>query len=381
MQDPYPFYRRARASGDFFFWDDYGLPMAVTHEAVNLVLKDKRLGRALPAGKERDIPAGLEDFYAVEAHSMLELEAPDHTRLRRLVLRAFTKGRIMRLAPEISAICDGLIDAFPESEAFDLLDRFAQKLPVIVIARLLGVPEDMAPQLLAWSNAMVAMYQAGRTPEMETAANTAAAEFSDYLDRYIEKRRNAPGSDLLSELIAAESDGERLSREELISTCILLLNAGHEATVHSIGNAVRHLSGFKGRRIALDPERIEGTVEECLRFDPPLHMFTRYVYEPVTFLDHDFKPGDQIGCLLASACRDDAVWPDADVFDPFRAIRTNTAFGAGIHFCVGAPLARLEMQIALPILYSRCPALEIVEPPKVADLYHFRGLERLIVRV
>jgi unspecific monooxygenase len=159
------------------------------------------------------------------------------------------------------------------------------------------------------------------------------------------------------------------------------LNAGHEATVHSIGNAVRNLAGHKLRHEALEPERITYTVEECIRFEPPLHMFTRHVYEPVTIMDVAFERGDEIGCLLGSACHDDAIWPDADRFDPFRDILANTAFGAGIHFCVGAPLARLEMQIALPALFSRCPELRIVQPPQVADLYHFRGLERLMVTV
>ena len=380
VQDPYPFYRRARALGHFVFWEDYGLPMATTHEAVSRVLKSRKVGREIPEEKRRPVRPELAPFYAVEAHSMLELEPPRHTRLRGLVLRAFTTRRIAELAPEISMVADQLIDAFPD-EPFDLLEAYAQQVPVIVIARLLGVPESMAPRLLDWSNRMVAMYQSRRTTEIEDQAAAAAQEFSDFMRAYVDERRSSPANDLISELIAAEEDGSRLSTDELITTCILLLNAGHEATVHSIGNAVRHLAGRPELQTEMSPERIEYAVEECLRFDPPLHMFTRHVYEPVEILGTRFEPGDEVGCLLGSACRDDAIWPNGDKFDPNRDIVKNTAFGAGIHFCVGAPLARLELQIALPILFSRCPNLSLTEEPKVANLYHFRGLERLMVEI
>jgi cytochrome P450 len=378
VQDPYTFYRRARSLGDFFYWEDYGFPVASTHEAVSKALKNKSLGREIPVDQRKPVRAGLEPFYDIEAHSMLELERPAHTRLRGLVLKAFTRNRISRMAPEISVIADALIDEFP-SEKFDLLDYFARKLPIIVIARLLGVPESMAPKLLEWSNSMVAMYQSRKTPDIEDAAAAAAGEFSDFMRAYVETRRSTPADDLISHLIAAEQEGEKLSTDELITTCILLLNAGHEATVHSIGNAIRHLAHHPRRHEAMEPERIVFTVEECLRFDPPLHMFTRHVYEPVNIMGVTFSPGDEVGCLIGSACHDDAIWPDGDKFDPFRDIQLNTAFGAGIHFCVGAPLARLEMQIALPALFSRCPAIRIVEPPRVANLYHFRGLESLMV--
>ena len=378
MQSPYPVYAKWRAAGDFVFWTDYNMPMATTHEAVRAVLTSKTLGREVPEERRPAVRPGLEPFYDVEAHSMLELEPPRHTRLRGLVLRAFTRNRVLRLSPEISQIADGLIADFPGS-SFDLLEHYAQKLPVIVIARLLGVPEDMAPQLLTWSNAMVTMYQARRTREDEDAAAKAAAEFAAFMRNQIELRRKAPSYDLLSQLIAAEEDGQRLSSDEMISTCILLLNAGHEATVHSIGNAVRHLAGRKDRAEALEPEQIERTVEECLRYDPPLHMFTRHAYEDTKILDFNVPAGTEVGCLLGSACRDDAIWPDGDKFDPFRAVHANTAFGAGIHFCVGAPLARLEMHIALPILFASCPNLRLADAPRVANLYHFHGLERLMV--
>jgi len=376
VQDPYRFYEAARASGDMFFWDDYGLAMATSHRAVNAILKDRRMGREPP--EPPTFPEHLAPFYAVEAHSMLELEPPRHTRLRGLVLRAFTHRRIKALAPEIEALCHDLADGFPEGE-FDLLRTYAQRVPVIVIARLLGVPETMSDQLLAWSNAMVAVYQARRSREVELAAASAAAEFSGFMRGYVEERRTRPADDLITHLIAAEEDGEKLSTDELITTCILLLNAGHEATVHSIGNGVKALLEAGTPHEALAPGRIEGTVEEILRFDPPLHLFTRYVYDDVEIFGHRFGRGDSIGCLLGAANRDPEVWADPARFDPFRPLRTNVSFGAGIHFCVGAPLARLELQIALPVLFDRLPRLRFAGRPAYADLYHFHGLEALPV--
>ena len=379
VQNPYPFYRDIRALGDFVFWNDYGLPMATTAAAVNAVMRHPKLGRQVPEDRRVEIPEHLTPFYDIEAHSLLELEPPSHTRIRKLLLRAFSGSRVRAMAPVIHSIVDELIADFPSTD-LDLLDAFARPLPVRVISRLLDVPDDMRPQLLSWSNAMVAMYQARRNAEIEASAVAASVGFSDFVRSLIDERQHALGSDLISDLIRAEVDGQRLNRDEVVSTTILLLNAGHEATVHSLGNAIRLLVDFPKRDEALKSDCIEGAVEECLRFDPPLHMFRRWVYEDVSILGHDFAAGDEIGCLLGSACRDSAVWEDGDAFDPFRPKRPNVAFGAGIHFCIGAPLARLEMQIALPALFHRCPNLTIADTPKVANLYHFRGLERLLVK-
>ena len=374
VQDPYPFYARARAAGDLIWWQDYGLPMATSFAAVNGILRDRRFGREPVT--PRAVPAHLAPFYAVEAHSMLELEAPRHTRLRSLVLRAFTSRRIAGLGPEVATLAHQLIDAFPDGD-FDLLPTFATRIPVIIIARLLGVPERMADQLLVWSNAMVGMYMAGRTRATEDAAVAATEAFVSFMRAYVDDRRGDPQGDLISELIAAEEDGARLSTDELITTCILLLNAGHEATVHSMANAVKLLLETGARP---DAGTIDTLVEETLRFDPPLHMFTRYAYEDMSLFGHDFKRGDEVGLLLASANRDPALWEDPDRFDPRRPIKQNTSFGAGAHFCIGAPLARLELATALPILFDRCPDLTLAEAPQYADIYHFHGVKRLMVR-
>ncbi|WP_136644548.1 cytochrome P450 [Tabrizicola sp. YIM 78059] len=379
VQNPYPFYERARAAGPFFHWQDYSLVCTGNAAAVNAIFRDRRFGREVPPEKQQPIPPHLAPFYAVEAHSMLELEPPRHTRLRNLVLRAFTSRRISGLGPEIAALAHELADAFPEGE-FDLLQAFAQPLPVRIIARLLGVPEVMAPDLLRWSNAMVGMYMAGRTRDMEDRAVAATVDFVAFLRGYVEQRRARPADDLITQLIAAEMEGEKLTTDELITTCILLLNAGHEATVHTIGNGVKVLLETGTPASALGPDAVEGTVEEILRFDPALHMFTRWAYEDVEVMGHTFRRGDQVGLLLAAANRDPGAWDSPDRFLPARPVRPHVSFGAGLHFCVGAPLARLELQIALPILFARHPGLRLTGKPEYADVYHFHGLRALRVR-
>lgn len=379
VQNPYPFYEKARALGAIFHWDEYDMPCAVSYAAVNSILKDRRFGREVPIEMAVEPPAHQSGFWAIENHSMLELEPPRHTRLRGLVLRAFTSRRITALGPEIAQLSHELIDQIPDGE-FDIIKHFAEPLPVIIIARFLGIPEENAPDLLAWSHAIVGMYKAGRTKEDEIAAATAGTEFSAFLRDYVSYRRDKPQDDLITHLIAAEEDGERLSTDELIATCVLLLNAGHEATVHTFGNGLKALleNGFSGVEVA--PDRVEKTVEEMLRFDPPLHMFTRYAYEDIEVGRHSFKRGDQVACLLAAANRDSGRWEDPHQFQPQRFKQVNTSFGAGAHFCIGAPLARLELQTALPVLFERMPNLAIAATPKYAPIYHFRGLNGLMLK-
>jgi len=378
VQDPYPFYEKARAQGGLNFWQDYGMPAAFRRAAVHAILRDRRFGREIPPEAARPAPEHLAPFMAIEAHSMLEAEPPRHTRLRKLVMRAFTSREIKAQEAGLARLCHQLIDTFPD-QPFDLLSAYCTQVPVITICRLLGVPSDMAPQLLSWSHDMVAMYQAAKTVETEHAAANAAQAFSDFLASYIEQRRNTPADDLITGLIAAEEEGDKLSTQELIGTCILLLNAGHEATVHALGNGVKTMLQQGWDPAWLAPDGIENLVEEILRFDPPLHMFTRYAYEEIEVMGHTFKRGDQVALLLASANRDPAAEDEAEIFDPTRPARTNMSFGGGLHFCVGAPLARLEMQIALPILFERCPDLKLAADPHYSNSYHFHGLTELRV--
>lgn len=378
VQNPYPFYDRARAAGRVVFWEDYNLPCVFGFAAANAILRDRRFGREIPENKRNPIEPHTAPFYAVEANSMLELEPPRHTRLRNLVLRAFTSRRIAALEPEVEALARELAASLPEGP-FDLLEHYATTIPVVIIARMLGVPETMKDQLLRWSHAMVGMYQAGRSRAMEDAAATASTEFTAFLRAYVEERRSRPGDDLITSLIAAEEEGQRLSTDELITTCILLLNAGHEATVHAIGNGVKTILENGGPRDWLGPDRLDATIEETLRLDPPLHMFTRWAYERIEVMGHVFEPGDEVGVMLGATGRDPGVWDDPARFNPARPLKPHLAFGVGLHFCVGAPLARLEMAAALPILFAEAPGLHLTQTPEYAGTYHFHGLTRLMV--
>lgn len=379
FENPYPIYRQLRERVPVFKWEDYGYWCFARHEDVSALLRDRRFGRQILHVMTREelgwseIPERLKPFYDAERHSLLETEPPVHTRLRGLVNRAFLSRTVERLRPRIAQFAHELIDGFAAKREVEILEAFATPIPITIIAELLGVPIEEGPQLLAWSHEMVAMYQARRDAEIERKAVEATLAFSSFMRRHVQARRSSPGDDLLSQLIAAEADGKSLSEDELITTAILLLNAGHEASVHAIGNGVKALieAGQPG------PSLSEGHVEELLRFDAPLHLFTRYALEDVDFNGLRLKKGETVGLLLGAANRDPSRFPEPDRFDPGRTPNPHVSFGAGIHFCVGAPLARLELNVALPILFERLPGLKLARPPRYRDAYHFHGLERL----
>ena len=391
VQDPYAFYRHCHRHHPVFWWQDYGHWCFAAYADVHALLRDKRFGRDVLHVASRDElgwpePAEhLRHFYAFESRSLLEREPPEHTRLRRLVNKAFVSRQIERLRPRIAALAHELIDRFPRARETDLLRDFCTPIPVIVIAEMLGVPTDMCDQLLDWSHKMVAMYQHNRDRAIEDAAEAATCEFGAFMNDYVDKRRKAPGDDLLSVLIAAEEDGETLTREELVTTCILLLNAGHEATVHALGNAIKCLlentagAGIAAAELFRDTPSIEAVCEETLRFDAPLHMFTRYALQDCNFGGVELAKGDTVGLLLGAANRDPKRFRQPDRFIPGRRDAALLTFGGGIHFCIGAPLARLEMQTALTVLFQRLPRLRLANTPQYADRYHFHGLEDLIV--
>jgi len=387
VQDPYAAYRFLHDAAPVFFWEEFGFWCLAGFEDVNRALRDRRLGRERPGGYLASVGAGgdrshLADFDALEAGSMLELEPPAHTRLRALVNRAFVSRQIERLRPRVEALANGLIDRFEGQGTVDLLPAFATPIPSILIAEMLGVPAAMAGQLVEWSNRMVAMYQHAPTRETELSANAAARDFAAFIREQAAVKRREPADDLLSLLAAARESGDRLSEEELVSSAVLLLNAGHEATVHQIGNAVRTIlrEGGDPRRFFGTAKEEEKTVEECLRIDPPLHMFTRFAYDRVELAPGiAVEPGERIGLLLGAANNDPAAFAEPRRFDPGRADQKNVSFGAGIHFCIGAPLARLELQVALRVLFDRLPGIRPAGEPAFRDSYHFHGLEQLRV--
>jgi cytochrome P450 len=380
FNDPYPFYARLHAEAPAFFWEQYGYWCFASHEDVNALLRDRRFGRQIlhVATREElgwaETADHLKPFYEFEAHSLLELEPPVHTRIRSLVSRAFLSRQVERLRPMILSLSNGLIDRIETKGEAELLEAYATPIPLMVICELLGAPLEMGQQFLQWSHDMVAMYQARRDLEIENKAVQATLAFTDYMRRYIGERRKKPGDDLLSALIRVEQDGGKLSEDELVTTAILLLNAGHEATVHAIGNGVKALLE-RGLTATAD----EGLIEEVLRFDAPLHLFTRYALEDLEYKGQRFKKGEVAGLMLGAANRDPTRFPEPGRFDATRSPNPHVSFGAGIHFCVGAPLARLELEAALPILFQRLPGLRLAGTPRYKDSYHFHGLEALSV--
>ena len=378
--DPYRWYTELHDSGaTTFFWEDYGFWCVAGFDDANALLRDRRFGRApgLPERTER-----IANWWETERWSLLAIDPPEHTQMRGLVNRAFLSRRIEQLRPRIRELAGDLIDGFADAGTVDLLPNYAAPLPAIVIAEMIGLPAEMAPQLLAWSNSMVKMYMFGVDADVEAEADRAAEEFVAHLTEVLAERRAQPQPALLSHMIDAEIDGERLSDAEVIATTILLLNAGHEATVHTTGNAVTTIlrSGLDPAELFATDEQTEATVEECLRFDAPLHLFTRYALEDVEFDGGPtLRRGEQIGIMLGAANRDPRRFERPDTFDPFRPDGGNVSFGAGIHFCIGAPLARLELTTSLGLLFDRLPGLRLTGSPAYRDIYHFHGLDAVDV--
>ncbi|SES49455.1 hypothetical protein SAMN05216199_0379 [Pedococcus cremeus] len=380
VADPYPHLARLRDTAPVAWHSGLGTWLATSHEACGAVLRDRRLGRVFgPRTPEDD----WETFNWLHADSILDSEPPKHTRLRRLVSGAFGRGHVARLAPRIEELAGRLLDeAAPagSTEPFDVLASYAEPLPVLVIAELLGVPESEREPLRPWSQAIVKMYEVDRTPEHEAEARRASADFSAYVEELAAHRARHPGNDLLTDLVQARDGSDRLSARELVATGVLLLNAGHEASVNGFGNGLHSfLTADPRPEVDVeDPAAVERLAEEFLRHDSPLHLFERTAKEPADVAGIHLEPGDKVAALLGAANRDPAVFADPDRFDPGRDPNPHLAFGAGIHFCIGAPLARLELQISLRTLLRRFPHLDVVAAER-RPTFVLRGFERLVV--
>lgn len=382
-QNPYALYQQLHARGGPVYWEDYNMWCLTGFADVDKCLRDRRFARLPPAGYDRKHYANhLQHFAATEEFSLLALEPPQHTRLRRLVNRAFVSRQVESMADEIRQLTHQCIDQFEADGSVELLSRFATPVPVTVIARLLGVPESDTDKLLGWSHAMVRIYTLTQTLQEEHAAEQAATEFRAYLKDLISERRLTPQHDLLSHLVAQQDTDDPLSDEEIISITILLLNAGHEATVHQLGNSVVNLlrNPPDDKRWWSKPELVSSLVDECLRYDAPLHLFTRFAQEQVVLADDvTIEAGTEIALLLGAANRCPVAFGQADQFVPDRPDANHVTLGAGVHFCVGAPLARLELRIALSVLFERLPGMSLAEEPVYQNSFHFHGLESLRV--
>jgi cytochrome P450 len=400
VANPYPRFAALRSAAPVAWHSGLGQWVVTSHGLCGAALRDRRLGRIF---RPREPEGVWGTFNWLHADSILDCEPPKHTRLRRLVAGAFGRGHIQRLAPRVEELAQGLLDECApvsddrgrfvrsgpdtssaqilESPAFDVIADYAEPLPVLVIAELLGVPEADRHLLRPWSQAIVKMYEVDRTPEQEEAAQRAAGEFAVYVEQLAADRADHPGEDLLSDLVQARDGGDRLSTRELVATAVLLLNAGHEASVNGFGNGLHSWLTAQDRPTVdvEDPVVVERLVEELLRHDSPLHLFERTAKQPVDIGGAHLEPGDKLAVLLGAANRDPAVFDDPDRFDPRRDPNPHLAFGLGIHFCLGAPLARLELGISARTLLRRCPRLEVVEATR-RPTFVLRGFERLVVR-
>ena len=391
LQDPYPVLNAVREETPVFRQassDGSQRWFLTRYEDVFRVLRDRRLGRVpepIMTAEEVGMPPPREDwapYYGIEQWSLLMLEPPEHRRLRQLIFREFTPKRIESLRPVIAGHAARLLREAGTAGEFDLLADFAQPFSVHVIAELLGAPIEDWPRYLDWSHRIVKMYELDTTEDQATAAVRASAEFDAWCRDLIDERRQHPTDDLISGLCTVETTDGRLSNDEIVSTIVLLLNAGHEATVNALGNGTTSLLETAGAWDAVCSRRVSPrtALEEMIRFDPPLQLFERWVLaDDVSYAGMDFARGDRIAVLFGSANRDPRHFENPDVFDVARGDASHITFGGGIHTCIGAPLARLELAVALEQLVLIAPNLHLVAPPVRKPAFVIHGYESVPV--
>jgi len=393
LDNPYPVYARLRRESPVFYDDTWGLVFVAPHALVSEILKDRqRFGRDFrhrmaidevdPELYRRIYPPQWPTWTAYIRESFIDLEPPRHTRLRRLVAKAFTRRSSEAFRPRMEQVADVILDRALDRGEMDVIEEFATPIPVSMIAELMGIPPEDHPRLLEWSHAIVKVFDERVTEEEGAAAEQATKDFVAYLEALVEERRRFPGDDLLSAMLDVEEHGETLTKDEVVATAILTLNAGHEATVHAIGNALLALARDQDayRRFRTEAE-LSTAVEELLRFDSPLQMFERWVLEDTAIDGVLLRRGTKVGLLFGAANHDEAVFDDPEVLDLARDPNPHISFGAGVHHCVGAPLARVELEAALGRFTARVGELELHRVDDRIESLVFRGVQRLEVGV
>ena len=383
VADPYEQLKELRAFGKPVWHEGMQIFLAARHSDANDVFRNKSLGRIF-TDKKPDFE--WETFNWLHSDSILDSEPPKHTRLRSLVAKAFNRNKIEGMRPAVERITQQLLDAIDEKvksgETFDLIADYAEPLPVKIIADLLGFPESEEHLLRPWSQSIVKMYEVNPSEQYQMEAKKAAAEFAEYVRSLAEHRKKNPGQDLITDLAMVEENGEKLNSHELVATCVLLLNAGHEASVNAFGNGMvaalerpdqAELLRKKSRAIT------DTALEEFMRFDAPLHLFERTATVDTHLGGVKIEKGQKIAALIGSANRDSAVFERADEMDLTRDPNPHIGFGAGIHFCLGAPLARLEMSVSLPALWEKYPKMELAGAPVRRPTFVLRGYESVSI--
>lgn len=382
IAEPYPSFTRLRSKALIQHDPGLGTAVTVSHQVCDRVLRDRRFERiwadAQPAGQ-------FAEFNRIHRWNMLSNSA-GHQRLRTPMAAVFHRRRMETMRDTIAFHADRLVADFArqasaDADGADLMEAVAAQLSITVIAELLGWPSADRPLLRPWSNAIVKMYEPGVADDQRRRAEQAAAEFADYADALIAQRRSHPSTDLLGDLVsAADRDPDTgLTDDELIANYILLLMAGHEANVNALGNAVVALCGHPGQwrllreELASDPAAMERAVDELLRYDTPNQLFERTATQELTFADHHFAQGEKIALLLGAANRDPEAFAAPDELDLTRAPNPHLSFGAGIHYCLGAPLARMEVASALTSLARYLPDIALTREPRRRPEFVIRG--------
>lgn len=375
--DPYPLLAELRGAGPMLRADD-GRWVATTHAAVSAVLRDRRLGRLWTDWEPAE---HMEPFNALHRHQLMENEPPEHTRMRKLLAGAFGRGHVERMRPRIEDLAASMLDDLPTDAPVDILASYAEPMPVFVIADLLGVPREDHERLRDWSQAIVHMYEQGVDTSVREAAVTASEEFAAYVRDVVERRRREPGDDLVTDLLAEREQGRGFSEDELVATVVLLLNAGHEASVNVFGNGIHALLSHPAEldRVRSGEVDVATALEEMIRFDAPLQMFERTATVDVEVAGASVRAGEKVACLMGSANRDADVFAAADTFDVGRSPNPHVGFGLGLHFCLGAPLARLELEITVRRLLERFPDLALTGRAPRRPTWVLRGFESIEV--
>ncbi len=385
IRDPYPHYDILRRL-DPVHVTPHGMYLVSRHADVSEILRDKRFGKDFVERSVRRYGPKImeEPIFRSMSHWMLQQDPPDHTRLRGLVVKAFTARRVEDMRPRIQEVVDQTLDRVIPNGHMDLIEDFAFRLPVTIICDMLGIPEEHRATFHAGTR------DGGRildpvplSPDEIAKGNAANAMAQMYFHQLFELRRKQPGDDLTTQLVQAEEDGSKLSNEELTANIILLFGAGHETTVNLIGNGLLALYRNPDQLALLKakPELITGAIEEILRYDSSVQMTGRVTLEDIDDLcGRRIGKGETVLCLLGSANRDPAVYPDRpDRFDIVRPNVRPLSFGGGIHYCLGAQLARIEAEIAISTLLRRLPDLRLddAENPEWRPTFVLRGLKRL----